>query len=101
MTDSGNNANAAPAAADRAEGGRADTVLITGASAGIGRELAKLFAADGARLVLVARRQDMLSELAAELAENHGTDAHLIPADLSRAGGPGDVARALEERHID
>ena len=43
-----------------------ETVLITGASSGIGRELAKLFAKDGSNLVLVARREDRLKELADE-----------------------------------
>ena len=46
----------------------AGTVLITGASSGIGRELASLYARDGAALVLVARSQDRLRERAAELA---------------------------------
>ena len=41
-----------------------ETVLITGASSGIGLELAKCFAADGCRLVLVARNTEALEELA-------------------------------------
>ncbi|MFO0511889.1 MAG: SDR family NAD(P)-dependent oxidoreductase, partial [Gammaproteobacteria bacterium] len=42
------------------------TVLITGASSGIGAELARCYAREGARLVLLARRRDRLEELAAE-----------------------------------
>jgi short-subunit dehydrogenase len=57
----------------------AETALITGASSGIGRELAKLFAADGADLVLVARREDMLRALAQELHRAHGVKAHVVP----------------------
>ncbi len=76
-------------------------MLITGASSGIGRELARLFAADGSRLVLVARQQDKLAELAAELAGKHQTQAQLIPADLSRPGSAGEVADALAQRHVD
>jgi len=51
------------------------TVLITGASSGIGRELARLFAADGAQLVLIARSEDRLRELAGELAARENDDA--------------------------
>ncbi|MAG57210.1 MAG: short-chain dehydrogenase [Planctomycetes bacterium] len=60
-----------------------ETVLITGASAGIGRELARLFAADGADLVLVARRRDRLDELSRELSDSHGVGTTVIAQDLS------------------
>jgi short-subunit dehydrogenase len=66
------------------------TVLVTGASAGIGRALAETFAARGHDLVLVARRGDVLRELAEELAARHGVAATAIPLDLS-------VRRAAEE----
>ena len=44
-----------------------ETVLITGASSGIGLDLAKCFAADGCRLILVARNKEALEKLAGEL----------------------------------
>ena len=69
------------------------TALITGASVGIGRELAKLFAADGHDLVLVARRKDKLDELAAELTKA-GVGATVIPSDLTDPAAPA----ALVER---
>ena len=50
-----------------------ETVLITGASSGIGLELAKLFAADGSQLILAARSADKLQQLAEEL-NNFGED---------------------------
>jgi hypothetical protein len=77
------------------------TVLITGASSGIGRELARLFAGDGATLVLVARSEDRLRELAGELAAAYGADAHVVPADLSQPGSPAQIAEALADRHLD
>lgn len=71
-----------------------ERVLVTGASAGIGVELARLFAADGSDLVLVARREDRLRALADELATTHGIEARVVPQDLSQPGS----AAALVER---
>jgi uncharacterized protein len=75
------------------------TALITGASAGLGVEFARLFAADGHDVVLVARRQERLEEVAKSLK----TRTHVIATDL---GAPDAVARivaALAEKqlHID
>lgn len=56
--------------------------LITGASSGIGRELAKRFAVGGFDLVVTARRGDELTALAQEL-QPHGTQCHIVPLDLS------------------
>lgn len=67
------------------------TVLITGASAGIGAALAREFAARGARLVLSARRLDRLNELAAELRAC-GAEALVHEADVTRDG---DIARIV------
>lgn len=58
------------------------TVVITGASAGIGAACARAFAAAGARLVLAARRRDRLEALAADLA----TECHLVEMDVRDAG---------------
>ena len=65
-----------------------ETVLITGASSGIGLELAKLFAADRSHLVLVARSQDKLEKLAHELHDAHGVDCRVLPQDLADPAGP-------------
>ncbi len=62
------------------------TVLITGASGGIGYELAKLFAHDRYNLVLVARSADKLQQLASELQSQFGITAKIVPLDL--AAGP-------------
>jgi serine 3-dehydrogenase len=58
------------------------TVLITGASAGIGQACARAFAAVGARLVLTARRFERIERLATELREEHGTECHLLELDV-------------------
>jgi NADP-dependent 3-hydroxy acid dehydrogenase YdfG len=70
------------------------TVLITGASAGIGAACARAFAAAGARLVLTARRADRLESLAEELRAAHGTDLLLLAFDVRDAGV---VSRVLED----
>jgi serine 3-dehydrogenase len=57
-------------------------IFITGASAGIGQACAEAFAAEGARLVLAARRGERLVSLAARLHEAHGTDTLLLELDV-------------------
>ena len=69
------------------------TALVTGASAGIGADLARQLGAAGARVVLVARREDALASVAAAVRQAGGT-AVVVAADLEPAG----AARALAER---
>ena len=61
-------------------------VLITGASGGIGYELAKLFARNHHNLVLVARSADKLRQLASELEKAHGTRSLILATDLTEPG---------------
>ena len=70
------------------------TVLVTGATAGIGAACARAFAEAGARLVLAARRVDRLESLAAELRDAYGTESHLVALDVRDAGV---VSRVLED----
>jgi short-subunit dehydrogenase len=77
-----------------------ETVLITGASSGIGLELAKCFAADGCRLVLVARNQPALEELAISLKARFKTESVVLPADLSLPEAPKQVFESLENQKI-
>ncbi len=64
------------------------TALVTGASAGLGQAFARVFAEHGFDLVLTARREDRLRELALSLSRQFGIRAHVIAADLSDVHGP-------------
>lgn len=77
-----------------------ETVLITGASSGIGWELAELFAADGSDLVLVARRKDRLKKLADKLTSEHGVNVHILPKDLSKPKAPDEIFAHLKKEKI-
>src|SRR5260370_42246304 len=66
----------------------APTALIAGAAAGVGYELAKLFARDRCNLVLVARDRDTLEQFAAELQTQFGISARAVALDLTAASGP-------------
>ena len=74
------------------------TALITGASSGIGRELARIAAKDGREVVLVARRIERLEELARELTQNFGVTAHSVAADLGDPASPARIFREVTER---
>lgn len=75
---------------------RRETALVTGASRGIGLELARLLAQDGYDLVLVARSEDALKQIARELEAAHAIQARVLVQDLSRPEASGVVFAALE-----
>ena len=68
------------------KGNEGQSVLVTGASGGIGLELARVLAANRFSLVLLARSRDKLEDLARELEAQHGTKVTIVPADLSEPG---------------
>lgn len=76
------------------------SVLITGASSGIGRELARIFAREGYDLVLVARRQSPLQQLARELKERYNSGIRIIIKDLEQPQAAEDIFTELQEAGI-
>jgi short-subunit dehydrogenase len=74
--------------------------MVTGASGGIGLELARLLAADGHDLVLVARREDELQRIGAELESAHRIRARSFPDDLSDPAAPDRLSARLQEEGI-
>ena len=80
---------------------RRKTALITGASAGIGAELARVFAADDHDVVLVARRRDALEALAGQLEGKHGITATVIVEDLADPEAPARIFDATRAARID
>src|SRR6478672_5205798 len=76
------------------------TALITGASVGIGRELAKLFAQDHYNLVLVARTGSRLTQLAAGLEQQFGIAAKPFALDLASAAAPQFLFDQLERENM-
>ena len=79
------------------------TCLITGASAGIGKVFAEIFAEKGWDLVLTARRKDRLQAVAADLKERYGTHSLVIPTDLNEAAAPNQLFEDIAAHgvHID
>ncbi len=67
---------------------RGKTVLITGASSGLGAEFGRQFAVLGCQLILVARRQDRLHELQAEISARYGVAVECVAMDLTKADAP-------------
>jgi hypothetical protein len=76
------------------------TALITGASSGIGKELARLFAQDGHHLVLVARRISKLNELKTEFESVFGIKVWTIEADLTQRQAPNEIFLFTEKEEI-
>jgi short-subunit dehydrogenase len=75
--------------------------LITGASSGIGAELARIFASNGHRVALVARRADRLETLAGEIVAVGGARPIIIPCDLEQPDGGDKLAAALAAEGVE
>ncbi len=79
---------------------RGRTALITGASAGIGKAFAEVFAAKGWNVALTARRAERLEALAAELSAKHNIAATAIPADLAHPDGVKRLVEAISDHRL-
>lgn len=79
------------------------TVLITGVSGGIGKELADRFARDGHEMVLVSRNEAKLMELAESYRSTYGVVVTVIAKDIASPGVPEEIFKELHEKgiHID
>jgi len=75
--------------------------LVTGASAGIGAEIATLLAARGHNLVIVARRKERLVALADKLSEEHGVRVETVACDLGKAASRARIPGRIEELGLD
>ena len=80
--------------------GSGQTALVTGASMGIGVDLAECFAADGYDVILTARSEPALRTLADRLAKNHGVKATVIAGDLAEAGGGSKLAAEVRRQGL-
>jgi len=76
------------------------TVLVSGASSGIGTAFCMELASYGANLVLTARREDRLDALARQLRTNYECEVTVIPCDLSDPAGPETLVRSIREKAI-
>ncbi len=72
--------------------------LVTGASSGIGLELAKVHASKGGDLILVARRNDRLNEVKEKILEKYGVEVEIIVKDLAADGAGKELYEEIKER---
>ena len=77
------------------------TALITGASSGIGKELAQIHAIKGGNLVIIARSENKLKKLATELQDKHGINVHVIAKDLSNISSAKEIYNEVTEAGIE
>jgi uncharacterized protein len=80
---------------------RRERVLVTGASSGIGRAMALVFAEHDFDVILVARSADKLESLAESLSEDFGAEAHVFPMDLSKNSAPKRLFGALQKAGLE
>ena len=76
------------------------TALITGASSGIGLELAHLFARDGYRLVLLARNRNILRQIGDDLQARYSVTVRIAPKDLAHPAAPAELYQELQEAGV-
>lgn len=75
--------------------------MITGASSGIGKAFAEIFAKEHYRLILASRNEKKLNDIARQLHERYRTETIVVPVDLSQASGPQQLFDAVAQRDIE
>ena len=75
--------------------------LITGASTGIGYELAKLLAEDGKNLIIVSRNKERLEQVKTEIENKYGKRVRVLPRDLSDSKAPSEIFSEVEKEGVD
>ena len=81
-------------------GNKESYAVVTGASSGIGYQLAKLLAKDGKNIVVLATRHDLLKALKMEIENEYGTIVKILPNDLADPKAPIEIFAELEKEHI-
>jgi hypothetical protein len=81
-------------------GSKEKYAIVTGASCGIGYELAKILAKDGKDIVIIARSRDQLEDLKKEIENKHGTKVKVLAKDLSDPKAPLEIFSELEQEKI-
>lgn len=76
------------------------TALVTGASSGIGAELARIHAERGGDLVVVARRRELLEEFKGKWENSYGVTVHVLAKDLTQADAPRQIHDELQSRGV-
>ncbi len=76
------------------------TALVTGASSGIGKAMAYALATRGMNLILVARSEKTLNEIALQLAQRHNVRTEVIAADLIQSEAVAAVQKSVQEREL-
>jgi short-subunit dehydrogenase len=78
-----------------------DAVLVTGASSGIGAEMVKVAASDGFDIVLTARREERLREVADSVEDEHGVKTYVVTKDLSNSDAPKELYEKVQDENIE
>lgn len=78
-----------------------NVALITGATGGLGKEFAKLFARDGYNLLLTARKEENLSVIKNELEQTYGVTAEILPCDLKESGAAEKIYSFAKEKQAE
>lgn len=78
---------------------KGQVAVVTGASSGLGKQMAKAFASQGAKLAILARRFERLEEFAKELKKEYGVEVFPVKCDVTSTDSINDAAKAVEKKY--